>query len=1114
MSTKASLPGDAEAVGQIKASASSGKLVAIVGTGVSIALTSGRNHALSWKGLVENGFSYGVTKGTITAGQHDIWKSQLNSNDLDDLLAAAEFMGRKLDAPNGGLYARWLENVFQQVKPENAAMEKAVRAINSAGVPVCTLNYDPLLERVTGLTSINMSETTKVTAWMRRDIQGILHLHGSWDAPTTCILGIRDYETAISNELRDLIQRTLGSFTRLLFIGCGDTFGDPNFSALIKWLRQKMKTAAPQHYALVSASEVAKRHADSAWQGFVDPVSYGTDHKDLAGFLIKQFPVVTAAQVMKKARSKNVNADDSTHARILQEYRSFLLRDCGQMTIEGVRADMDTAQRRFELERLFVPLRVLPTPPEIPANDPEREKKLLQWQEKNKTALPFGQVFQQHQRLALLALPGGGKTLLLKRLAVAYADAARRRSSDDGLPELDLTPVLIRCREWKEHIRRPILALLQNIAAITGQKTLAGLSDALIPLLKKGRILFLIDGLDEIHNDADRSTFVDHLEAFLNEYRLVRLVVTSREAGFSLVAPSLARFCERWRVAPLEEVAIKALCRHWQRLMTGESPEALAEGLEVAEILLKNDSLRRLAENPLLLTMLLVVKHGAGRLPPDRVTLYDRAVEVLLDTWNIKGHDPLNLKEAVPQLAYVAFQLMRQGRQTATEKELLALLEEARDNVLQIRRYAKDAPHEFLKRVELRSSLLVEAGHQLDGARAVPFYQFRHLTFQEYLAAVAAVEGHYMEYEKGQTVLAPLKPYLTAEEWKEVVPMAAVLARKQAEPLLAALVAEGNSLRTRMEKREGFPGEDEWEEDRKLPAPIARLAQCLAEEAEPSTETLTAALQLIAIFGKGCKVQGDWQPLGRGPYGEELLHQTWLLYRTMQWPEESWLRFTFAILLTFRETDAFWASDRGQAELAHPLRSQDAEVIVRGLLTFAGARLRKLDISAPFPWTEVERHFFHEDPAIWEAAVWAWALSRYHLPHCPIPSRSILDALLSLWLGPFEKRTITGFAITTLGRIPRYVWTPILTDEQRSSLRQALPAHRAHQGRDYLAGLIVAFHARDLIPEEDLAKQLAALGGDNATYLRDDEVNAMLQQMDEAGQKLLSSRASRRRKRN
>jgi hypothetical protein len=457
-----------EAIRRLTDSAHHGKLVAIVGTGVSIALTNNKIPALSWKGLVRHGFSYAQTKGKIVAAQAKTWQPQLDSTDLDDLLGAAEFMGRKLDGPHGDLYARWLESVFKGVQPANKKLENALRALRDRGIPLCTLNYDPLLERVTGLPVVNLTETAKVGEWMRRESQGILHLHGSWDAPATLILGIRDYQTALVDEVRDLIQRTLGSFRRLLFIGCGDTFADPNFSALIKWLREKMKTAALEHCALVTDSEVAARHADPTWHGFVEPIGYGATHTQLPAFLLKTFPAPPSAASRKKISSK-APALASAHAKLLQDYRDFLLKDCGQMTIEGVRADMDTAQRRFDLERLFVPLRVLPTPPEIPETDPQREQKLLEWREKNKEPRPFGEVFASHKRLALLALPGGGKTLLLKRLAVAYADSARRRASSDALPDLDLTPVLIRCREWREHIHRPILTLLKNIPDITGQ---------------------------------------------------------------------------------------------------------------------------------------------------------------------------------------------------------------------------------------------------------------------------------------------------------------------------------------------------------------------------------------------------------------------------------------------------------------------------------------------------------------------------------------------------------------------------------------------------------------------------------------------------------------------
>ena len=859
--------------------------------------------------------------------------------------------------------------------------------------------------------------------------------------------------------------------------------------------------------------ELADRHADTAWHGFVEPLSYGSRHEDLPTFLLEVFPALSGASASQKNAPSPALSPATNHARILRDYQAFLIKDCGQMTIEGVRADMDTAQRRFDLERLFVPLRVLPCPPEIPGNDPQRDEKQRKWHEANKEPKPFGQIFEQHPRLALLALPGGGKTLLLKRLTVAYADPQRRRASSDALPEFDLLPVLIRCREWREYIASPILTLLANMSSITGQPSLAGLSDALQLLLAEGRVLLLVDGLDEIHDDALRTIFVDHLEAFLTDYPRIRLVVTSREAGFSLVAPCLARFCARWHVAPLAPEAITALCDHWHVLMKGDAPETRAEGREVANMLVQNPSLLRLAENPLLLTMLLVVKHGNGRLPPDRVSLYSRAVEVLLDTWNIKGHEPLSPKEAVPQLAFVAFQMMRMGRQTATEKEILVLLEEARDKVPQIRRYAQDTPHAFLKRVELRSSLLVEAGRQRDGAGTVPFYQFRHLTFQEYLAAVAAVEGHYVDYDKGDTVLTPLALHLLAEEWKEVVPMAAVLAKKQAEPLMAALVAEGNKLRQQVEAGKDFAQRKAWALEGRLPAPATRLLQCLSEEAEAAPETLTAALQLLAFFAKGCHVEEDWRALARGPYGNELLHQAWLLFSPMQWPRGTFLDHTYPIFAVLRNPMEYWNSGGGKADLNALLTSTSSEEIARGLFTCVGlcCGVKTLDYRISYAKTVephmeiVERHLFQDALALWVAA----AAAHYHFNISTSTKReasvALLNRLLSLRLS-----CTTGLAtewaewpLINYFKLPRDFWRPVLTDTQVEVVRQMADGSRDSLSVHRAAGLWLGFQARNVWPEEELAQRLDEWRKSADNPLPSLPVDAMLEQMGEAGRKYL-----------
>jgi hypothetical protein len=1085
----------APGVVKLQESARRGELVAVIGSGVSVGLTNGTTSALSWKGLVKHGFEHAARKGKITPPQAGSWKAQIDSNDLDELLAAAEFLGRKLGAPAGQLYARWLEEVFQPVQPANPKLEQAIRSLPAAGIRLCTLNYDPLLERVTGLPAVNLSETSKVIAWMRGE-DGILHLHGSWDAPATCVLGIRDYEETVGNDVRDLIQRSLGTFRRMLFIGCGETFADPNFTALIHWLRKFMCAAAPQHYALVTDDEVAARHADATWQGFVEPVGYGPAHADLVAFLLERFPPVQPGP----ESGAGAPAASSAHAALLREYRAFVLKDCGQMTIEGLQAGMKVTLRKFDLERLFVPLEVLPAPPEFPDTEPGHEQKLVEWQEENDLPLPFGDVFAKHPRLALLALPGGGKTLLLKRLAVAYADPARRHIAADALPDLDLTPVVIRCREWRQQIHKPIPTLLNSIPEVTGQASLAGLGDAFLPEFNAGRILLLVDGLDEIREDDLRSTFVDHLESFLADYSLTRLVVTSREAGFSLVAPALARFCVRWRVAPLSLDAIRALCDHWHRLMT-DTPGAQEEGEDVAEELLENESLRHLAENPLLLTMLLVVKHG-GRLPPDRVTLYTRAVEVLLDSWNIKGHLALGLKEAVPQLAFVAFELMRDEKQTVTEPELLRLLEEAREKVPRIGRYATDTPQRFLKRVELRSSLLVQAGYQMERRAKIPFYQFRHLTFQEYLAAVAAAEGYYAESNEKDTVLTPLAEHVTAEGWKEVIPMSAVLAGKRADPLLAELVERGNELRRHLDAGEDFEGKQLWNANT-LPSPIDRLLRCLLEEAEAGTETLTAALQLVALFAKECLKPWEWQALSRGPYGEELMRQAWLLYEPLQYREEMWLRFTCANIAFHRHPKHYWTSPEGEAELQRLLGSEDAFENGLGLLFYcglhsnhwmeAGALLRRGTLVA-----DLERHLFHRDLPVAVLATWAWALTK-RLEHPPHSHAAILDRFLSMWLDgtPREAAHIGAVALCAHAGMPRSVWKPDLTAVEVQKVREIFVQEQLWQPA---AAVVVGFYARTVWDDGELACYLADLPPALFAYGTRPKLTPMMEELGEAGQ--------------
>lgn len=1066
-------------VEDITKSASSGNLVVVLGAGSSISLTAKSKRGLSWVGLVRSALEYGHERGLVSEAQYFRNLDVLSSDDIDDLLGVAEFVGRKMEAPEGFAYARWMRATFDGWKPEPSGMQNALRAMEAQKIRVATLNYDTLIEGCTGLTPIDFGDTQATMAWVRKEREGVLHLHGVWTNPNSCVFGIRDYQATLSDEIRHLVQRSLSSLNQMLFVGCGDTFADPNFSALIAWLRRNLGANVPQHYALVRDDEVKKRLAEPAWRGFVEPLGYGPNYTDLPGFLLRCFPT----RHSPKTSASKEKAAAGRDSRVLEAYRSFLLRDCGEMTIEGMRADMDTAQRKFDLENLFVPLEVGRFPPDVPVTDPNREAKLEQWRLKHSDPIAFANAFEKTSKIALLALPGGGKTLLLKRLAVAYANPSRRQSSDDNLPELDLLPVMIRCREWKEHIRKPIQTLLRSIANITGEEALEELADALQRPLKAGSVLLLVDGLDEIHDDADRSIFVENLERFIDTYPKIRVVVTSREAGFDLVAPCLVRFCTKFKIAPLSENAIGALCRHWHHLMSGGTPEALAEAATVQRTLIKSDSLRRLAENPLLLTMLLVVKHGAGRLPPDRVSLYDRAVEVLLDTWNIKGHEALNVKEAVPQLACLAFELLRQGKQTATEREILDVLEEARVKLSMVGRYAKDSPHDFLKRVELRSSLLLQGGHTSENGKTVPFYQFRHLTFQEYLAAVAAVEGYNLSGRQNDLPLSALGENLISDEWKEVIPMAAMLARNQATPLLSALLAVAETEKQEFLQRRPIE-RIRLTNDMRLPPATGRLAQSMIEEAIFSSDIVDRAVHAVAFFANGCRTNDNWQALARGPYGPDLRDAALSIYLDDALSYRVLAKNTVAILEAYTEPSRFWTSDECEDTLLSRLKNHDIQDLCRTILSISGSFWlhRKLCALARSQriYQALENALFDERPPVQGAAAWSWGFWR-HLQISqnkvkPIPNIDTVNRLVYKFFD--EENTsedLIRFAVADLVGV------------ERGSCKLELDRDKSERIRSYISSKLTAENF-----QEDLRTAVARVAFILPGVCKDDEISKFI----------------------
>ncbi len=573
---------------------------------------------------------------------------------------------------------------------------------------------------------------------------------------------------------------------------------------------------APSHVALIDAAGRSLARPDAERALTYDRLSGGILH---------------TLHYMEPVEPK---ADPADVARARAAYLRWVTDECGTMQLDGLPADADLSVKRMKLEDLFVPLRLELYGEQQLSMDFDL---LSEPQGRPERVETVGTMLESNPRLAILAAPGGGKSTLLKRIASAYADPERLAEVADDLPRRQWLPFFLRCRELHAEATLPIMEILDGLGRHLGGDAQAfrlHLRDA----LSSGHALLLIDGLDEISDDAARRAFAEHLRSFLRTYPEIALVVTSREAGFRIVAGAIADVCTQARLAPFDEADVERLCVNWHVEVVGNTDKVRADARELAAQIWANDRIRSLVTNPLLLTTLLVVKRWVGQLPQRRVTLYSKAVEVLLMTWNVEGHTPINDEEALPQLSYLACWMMEQGVQRIARSQLLDLLKKARRELESELFGTKLTPDEFIERIERRSSLLIQVGHEVVEEHLQPVYEFQHLTFQEYLAARGYVQDHRPGAHDGKRLVDLLEPHFLEDKWREVIALAVVLAKRDASEIVERLTAATGGL---------------LEENRRFTGGKLTLVACMLDEPPINPAAALAAFQVIvrtpSVFG-------------------------------------------------------------------------------------------------------------------------------------------------------------------------------------------------------------------------------------------------------------------------
>ncbi|AOY84250.2 HEAT repeat domain-containing protein [Moorena producens JHB] len=377
----------------------------------------------------------------------------------------------------------------------------------------------------------------------------------------------------------------------------------------------------------------------------------------------------------------------------------------------------------------------------------------------------------QSRRVVILGAPGSGKTTLMSYFAVMLAESKAEVLGLDG--DMDWLPILIRMRDFGINLDKNLIDYARGFAenTMSVQRLPVGFFEH---WLSDGRALILLDGLDEVAEEAKRNDVVRRIENFLGQFDRNRAIITSRPAGYRRDFFRTEDF-PHYQIEPFDDSKISAFIDNWYNSRFQDQAEAERRKDSLRKALDDNDRIKLLARNPLLLTIIALIHRYQAVLPKERYKLYDKAVETLLTSWDAnkelssdKWLTYLSLDDLRRLMEWLAYWIHTQGNAEDNDSgtvidrdDLIDQLSQQIKTLKQVDLYkAKEEAKRFVELIRKRTGLLNEQGQDC--------YGFVHKTFQEYLCAQEINYQAENEYNF-DIVLNHIREHLHDSHWREVL---------------------------------------------------------------------------------------------------------------------------------------------------------------------------------------------------------------------------------------------------------------------------------------------------------------------------------------------------------
>lgn len=476
-------------------------------------------------------------------------------------------------------------------------------------------------------------------------------------------------------------------------------------------------------------------------------------------------------------------------ARIEETYREGVGNEYRRHIVSGLSPQVGKVVS-LPLEDVYLELGLIPI-----SSEAEREQELeemLEMRDAHRMEREMRRMDQrvtnalsEDSKLVIVGKPGSGKTISLKFISLMLAQGSA------GVARLGLDapyiPVFVRLADYAEKLKADSALALETFLLDYIDRSYPGAArqDEFLRLaLDKGACLILLDGLDEVgdfgdtlvHGNTLRVETLKKVQSFAsrrcNEKCANRIVVTSRLEGYKRgdlpdfremelsplrVPDEVEAFLLRWFTAWLQETDNKLTHEAAQKRAQRDYVNGVMHSISQSE------SVRRLAMNPLLLTILAIIYQIGKTLPNRRVELYEIVAKTMIENWRhsqtghtSRIHERMSANEVYFMLASLAYWL-HENKPGGTMSEA--------DWQAKIQDLLKDAGHEDAELRQLVEHFMRHARNEtgLLTERSLGQIGFFHLTLEEYMAAVEIAR------QDSDTRFTMLEKHWQNPRWQEVI---------------------------------------------------------------------------------------------------------------------------------------------------------------------------------------------------------------------------------------------------------------------------------------------------------------------------------------------------------